>query len=287
MLRQSSRCLLLVVPGVGWLTLLLVVPCLRRVGAAVFERGVYGGIDYNPTLENFRRAGETVYFSIFWTSAKIAGLATIVALLIGYPAAYAIARAPAHRQTRYLVLVMLPFWSNYLIRTYAWIVLLNREGLINRGLGGLGIIDEPLDILNNQFAIVTGLVYNYLPFVILAIYSSIQQLNREVLEASEDLGAPGWRTFLRVTLPLTMPGVAAGAVFVFVLSIGNFITPDLLGGGRIQMVGNLIYDQFLTARDWPFGAALSMILILIMMGLLFAQAVATNRAQRSRGSLDG
>ncbi len=284
-MRQSTRSLLLVLPGVGWLTVLMVVPCILVFVYAFFERGVYGGIDYRFNLENFQRTGEAVYFSIFLTSAKIAGLATLVAVLIGYPAAWAIARAPSNRQTRYLVLVMLPFWSNFLIRTYAWIVLLNREGLINRGLGGLGLIDEPLNILYNQFAIVTGLVYNYLPFVILAIYSSIQQLNREVLEASEDLGAPAWKTFLRVTLPLTLPGVAAGAVFVFVLSIGNFITPDLLGGGRIQMVGNLIYDQFLTARDWPFGAALSMFLIMIMMALLFAQAVAANRAQRAGGAI--
>ena len=122
---------------------------------------------------------------------------------------------------------MLPFWSNYLIRTYAWIVLLNREGLINKGLGSLGLIQEPLPLLYNEFAIVTGLVYNYLPFVVLAIYASISRLNPEVLEASEDLGASAPRTFWRVTLPLTLPGVAAGAVFVFVLSIGNFITPDL------------------------------------------------------------
>ena len=261
----------------------MIVPCALIFVYAFFERGVYGGIEYNFNFENFHRVGESVYLSIFLTSAKIAGLATIIAVIIGYPAAYAIALLPQQRQTRYLILVMLPFWSNYLIRTYAWMVLLNREGLINNGLESIGIIDEPLNILYNQFAIVTGLVYNYLPFVILAIYSSIQQLNPEVREASEDLGAPSWKTFLRITLPLTMPGVAAGAVFVFVLSIGNFITPDLLGGGRIQMVGNLIYDQFLTARDWPFGAALSMVLIVLMMALLFAQAVASNRAQRSGG----
>ena len=199
----------------------------------------------------------------------------MIAVLIAYPAAYAIvARAENDRQTRYLFLVMLPFWSNYLIRTYAWIVLLNREGLINKGLTRPRLIDEPLNILYNEFAVVTGLVYNYVPFVILAIYASLQRLNPEIREASEDLGAPAWKTFLRVTLPLTLPGVAAGAVFVFVLSIGNFITPDLLGGGRIVMVGNLIYDQFLSARDWPFGAALSLVLIFIMMVLLFAQAAA-------------
>ena len=281
---MSSRLktLLLLFPGVGWLLLLMVVPCLLVFAFSFFERGVYGGIDYIFTWQNFARAAEPVYLTIFLDSARIAGLATLVALLLGYPAAYAITLAPRGKQTRYLILVMLPFWSNYLIRTYAWIVLLNREGLINKGLGGLGLIEQPLPILYNEFAIVTGLVYNYLPFVILAIYASLQRLNPEVREASEDLGAPAWRTFLRVTLPLTLPGVAAGAVFVFVLSIGNFITPDLLGGGRLQMVGNLIYDQFLSARDWPFGASLSMILIGIMLLLLFAQAVLVNRAQGER-----
>ena len=281
------RTFLLIMPGVGWLTLFMIIPCLIIFFYSFFERGTYGGIDYNFTLENFQRAVEPVYFKVFLDSARIASLTTIIALLLAYPAAYAISLAPRQRQNRYLFLVMLPFWSNYLIRTYAWIVLLNREGIINKGLSGLGLIDEPLPILYNEFAIVTGLVYNYLPFVILAIYASIQRLNPEIREASEDLGAPAWRTFFRVTLPLTLPGVAAGAVFVFVLSIGNFITPDLLGGGRLLMVGNLIYDQFLSARDWPFGAALSLALIMIMMGLLFAQAVAVNRGQQQRGEPDG
>jgi spermidine/putrescine transport system permease protein len=278
------RDLALLGPGLGWLALFLVVPCGIVFVFSFFERGVYGGIDYTFTLENFGRALDPIYLKILLNSARIAGTATLIALLIGYPAAYAIARAPRNRQTGYLVLVMLPFWSNYLIRTYAWIVLLNREGLINRGLGGLGVISEPLPLLYNEFAIVTGLVYNYLPFVVLAIYASISRLNTEVLEASEDLGAPSWRTFLRVTLPLTLPGVAAGAVFVFVLSVGNFITPDLLGGGRLQMVGNLIYDQFLTARDWPFGAALSFFLIAVMMLLLFTQALLVRRAQGEGGA---
>jgi len=279
MTRSTLRDWLLLGPGLAWLAVFLVVPCALVFLHAFFERGIYGGIDYVFTLENFARAADPLYLSIFLDSARIAGLATLIALLLGYPAAYAIARAPAHRQTSYLVLVMLPFWSNYLIRTYAWIVLLNREGLINKGLGGLGLIDAPLPLLYNEFAIVTGLVYNYLPFVVLAIYASISRLSPDVLEASEDLGASSLRTFWRVTLPLTLPGVAAGAVFVFVLSVGNFITPDLLGGGRLQMVGNVIYDQFLTARDWPFGATLSFILIGIMMLLLFSQAILVRRAQ--------
>ena len=279
---QRLRSWLLMLPGIGWLTVFMIVPCLLIFFYSFFERGIYGGIDYIFGAQNFVRALEPVYLGIFLTSARIAATATVIAVLLAYPAAYAISLAPKRRQTGYLLLVMLPFWSNYLIRTYAWIVLLNREGLINNGLESIGVISEPLPILYNEFAVVTGLVYNYLPFVILAIYASIQRLDSALREASEDLGAPAWRTFWRVTLPLTLPGVAAGGVFVFVLSIGNFITPDLLGGGRLQMVGNLIYDQFLSARDWPFGAALSLILILIMMLLLFAQAAAVNRAQTER-----
>jgi spermidine/putrescine transport system permease protein len=267
-------------PGLLWLGLLMVVPCLLIFVLIFFERGIYGGIDWNAaTLENIRRAFDPLYLSIFLDSAVIAGLSTLIALLIGYPAAYAIARAPAERQTALLFLAMLPFWTNYLIRTYAWIVLLNPAGLVNSLLLQAGAISEPLPLLYNKPAVVLGLVYSYTPFVILAIYSSLQRLDPAYAEASRDLGAGAATTFLRIILPLTAPGVAAGAVFVFVLSIGNFVTPDLLGGGKFQMVGNLIYDQFLSARDWPFGATLSALLIALMMILLFLQALASSRAR--------
>ena len=272
----------LLAPGLGWLGIFMVIPCGIIFFFSFFERGVYGGIEYHFTLENFQRTLDPLYLSILLDSGRIAGLATLLALLLAYPVAYAISLAPRRKQTVYLFFAILPFWSNYLIRTYAWIVLLNREGIINRALASLGVIDEPLPLLYNEFAIITGLVYNYVPFVILAIYSSVSRLDPDIREASEDLGAGAARTFLRVILPLTLPGVAAGCVFVFVLSIGNFITPDLLGGGRLLMVGNLIYDQFLTARDWPFGASLSMVLIGIMMALLFVQAVMVNRSAMER-----
>ncbi len=282
-MTNRLKSVILLGPGLGWLALLMVVPCGLIFTYAFFERGIYGGIDHVFTIENFVRAADPLYLGIFLRSAKIAFLATIIAILIAYPAAYAITLAPRRWQTGLLILVILPFWSNYLIRTYAWIVMLNREGLINNTLQGAGLIDEPLSLLYNNFAVIVGLVYNYTPFVVLAIYSSLNRINVETIEASEDLGAPAWATFYRVILPQTVPGIAAGGVFVFVLSIGNFITPDLLGGGRLQMVGNLIYDQFLSARDWPFGATLSMFLIAIMMGLLFAQAVLANRAAGQRG----
>ncbi len=267
----------LMAPGLIWLAVLMVIPCLLIFVLMFFERGTYGGIDWNiTTFENIRRAFDPLYATILWDSFRIASLATVIALLIGYPAAYAISKAPTHLQTTLLFLAILPFWTNYLIRTYAWIVLLNPAGLINTGLKALGL--SPLPLLYNEFAVILGLVYSYTPFVILAIYSALQRLDASYGEASRDLGATAPQTFWRITLPLTAPGVAAGAVFVFVLSIGNFITPDLLGGGKIQMAGNLIYDQFLTARDWPFGAALSAILIALMLMLLFAQALFAKRA---------
>ncbi|MFO1091363.1 MAG: ABC transporter permease [Hyphomicrobiales bacterium] len=284
-MRERLTAALLMLPGIGWLVVFMVIPCLLVFAVAFFERGVYGGVDWSAsTLENFSRAIDPLYLSIFADSVTYAGLATLIAILIAYPAAYAIALAPPGRQTMLLFLAMLPFWTNYLIRTYAWIVLLNREGVINRAAMALGLTSEPLPILYNGFAIVLGLVYNYVPFVILAIYSALQRLDPSYVEASRDLGAGPVTTFLKITLPLTAPGVAAGAVFVFVLSVGNFVTPDLLGGGKVQMVGNLIYDQFLTARDWPFGAALSMGLIALMMVLLFLNALA---ARRARGDAPG
>ncbi len=267
-------------PGLIWLTALMIVPCLLIFVLAFYERGIYGGVDWSIlTSENIRRAADWLYVSVFIDSARIAGIATLIALLIGYPAAFAIARAPERLQTPLLFMAILPFWTNYLIRTYAWIVLLNPAGLINGALIHLGIISEPLPILYNEFAVILGLVYNYTPFVVLAIYSSLQRLDPSYAEASRDLGASAFTTFVRIILPLTASGVAAGAVFVFVLSIGNFVTPDLLGGGKLQMIGNLIYDQFLTARDWPFGATLSGLLIALMMLALTAQALAAGRAR--------
>lgn len=267
-------------PGLLWLTGLMVVPCLLIFVMAFFERGIYGGVDWQAfTYENLFRAFDSLYFSIFLDSGRIAALATIFALLIGYPAAYAIARAPAGWQTSLLFLAILPFWTNYLIRTYAWIVLLNPVGLVNSALMWLGITTQPLPLLYNEFAVVLGLVYSYTPFVILAVYSALQRLDPSYAEASRDLGASATATFFRITLPLTAAGVIAGSLFVFILSIGNFVTPDLLGGGKQQMIGNLIYDQFLTARDWPFGATLAGLLVALMMIALTGQALFAGRAR--------
>ncbi|MEZ5775439.1 MAG: ABC transporter permease [Hyphomicrobiaceae bacterium] len=284
MSERLSR-VLLAAPGIAWLVILMVIPCLLVLANSFFERGVYGGIDYVFTLGNYARAFDSLYLRVFLNSARIAATAAAIAVVIAYPVAFAIARATPARQSAYLFLVMLPFWSNYLIRTYAWMVMLNPKGIVNNGLTGLGLPELPL--LYNEFAVIVGLVYNYTPFVVLAIFSALGRVNREVIEASEDLGASSFMTFRRVLLPLTVPGIATGFVFVFVLSIGNFITPALLGGKRVQMVGNLVYDQFLSARDWPFGSALAFILIGIMMVLLFAQALLARRIETAGERAEG
>ncbi|MBA3876374.1 MAG: ABC transporter permease [Anaerolinea sp.] len=279
------RRLLLLGPALGWWAVFLVIPVSLVIAYSVFERGTYGGVVPTLTLDNFARAVDPLYLRVLLFSLRVAVLATVIALLIGYPAAYFIATLPRRWRTPVLVLVILPFWTSLLIRTYAWIVLLNREGLINRGLEALGLVGEPLPLLYNEFAIVLGLVYGYLPLMILPIYSSIERLHPELREASSDLGATPLRTFVRVTLPLTLPGIAAGCIFVFVPSLGSFIVPDLLGGGLAIMVGNLIQAQFLKARDWPFGAVLALILIALMGLLLFLQAWLLERDRRQ--AIDG
>lgn len=285
-MKNDRRPLILISPALLWLFGLMVMPCLLILVLAFFRRGIYGGIEYTLTLESIALVFDPLYFGIFMKSAGIAGLAALIASVVGYAAAYAIASMPRRHQPMLLFFAVLPFWSNYLVRTYAWIVLLNREGLIVNLARWVGFEGELPKMLYTEPAVVIGLVYNYLPFVILSCYAPLSRLNPEIAEASRDLGASAWRTFRRITLPMTVPGIATGFIFVFVLSIGNFVTPALLGGGQFQMIGNLVYAQFLTANDWPFGAALSMVLITVMLGLLFVQAVVTERVSGESRNTD-
>jgi spermidine/putrescine transport system permease protein len=257
-----------------------VVPAGLVLAYSFFRRSATGGVDYTFTFDNYRRAVDPLFLDVLWFSLRTALLTTAIALFLGYTVAYFIATRPERWRLPLLVLVVLPFWTNLLIRTYAWIVLLGNEGLINRSLRGLGLIDGSITLLNNEFAIVVGLLYAYLPLMILPLYASIERLGQPPREAAADLGAGPVGGFLRVTLPLTLPGVMAGCIFVFVPSLGNFIVPELLGGGRHPMIGNLIQGQFLRARDWPFGAALAAGLIAITIGLLLLQAWLLMRERR-------
>ncbi len=264
-------------PGLTYVVLFLVIPLGLIFSYTIFQRGRFGGVVYEPTLHNFSRAIEPIYLDVLVNSLKIASITTLLALVLGYPTAYFIAKLPRRWRTLALIAVVLPFWTNFLIRTYAWIVLLNTEGPINQGLSGIGVIDEPLNILYTEPAVIVGLLYAYLPLMILPLYSSIERLDPELQEAAANLGAGPVRTFFSVTWPLTLPGAITGCIFVFVPSLGNFVVPELLGGGKTVMVGNLIRDQFLKARDWPFGATLALAVIAFLVLLFIGQAWATRR----------
>jgi spermidine/putrescine transport system permease protein len=245
---------------------------LAIILAYSFEsRGAYGGISLPWTFESYGRLADSIYLVILWRSVWIAAAATIASLLLGFPLALFISRSGA-RKNLYLSLVLLPFWTSFLIRTYAWMFLLRDTGLINTALQKLGLIHEPLPLLYNNGAVVLGLVYSYLPFMVLPIYAALERLDVTLLEAAADLGARPWATLAHVTIPLSAPGLWAGSILVFIPCLGAYLTPDLLGGGKSVMVGNLIQNQFTTARDWPFGSALSLALMAIVMAILWISA---------------
>ncbi len=253
----------------GYVVLFMVVP-LSIIGLySFFQRGRFGGIDYTFTLDNFARAFDGLYLGILGNSILISATVTALAFAIGFPAAYAITKLDPRLQNIALILVVLPFWTNFLIRTYAWIVLLNSQGLLNQGLLSVGIIDTPLALLYTPGAVVLGLLYAYLPLMVLPIYAALSRIDESLREAAIDLGASRFQALRQVVLPLALPGILVGSIFVFVPSVGNFIVPELLGGGKTVMVGNLVRDQFLKARDWPFGSVLALAMV-AMLVLLFA-----------------
>ncbi|MFI7416872.1 ABC transporter permease [Nonomuraea sp. NPDC049684] len=252
--------------------MLLLVPLALVLSYTVFQRGRFGGIVYEFTLENFQRLFDSLYLNVVGDSLKMATIATLIALLLGYPTAYLIAQLPSKWKTIALVAIVLPFWTNFIIRVYAWIIMLSSQGLLSSLLG------KEMELLYTQGAIVTGLLYSYLPLMVLPLYSSIEKLDPQLREASANLGASAFTTFRKVTLPLTLPGALTGAMFVFVPSFGNFVIPEMLGGNKSIMVGNLIRNQFLVARDWPFGSALVLALIAVLILLLLVQAWAARRA---------
>jgi spermidine/putrescine transport system permease protein len=279
-LARSRYGWLTLAPAFVWWAFFLLAPIGLVLVSSFFRRGPFGGVVYELTGANYTRAIDPLYLRVLWYSIRMALIATVICVLVGYPAASFIATRPSARaRNALLVLVILPFWTNFLIRTYSWIVLLNREGVINRSLISLGVIDGPLDLLYNDLAIVLGLVYGYLPLMILPMYAALERLNPEVLEAAQDLGSRPFRALRTVTLPLVVPGIVAGCVFVFVPSLGNFPVPQLLGGGQRIMIGNLVNQQFLDARDWPFGSTLALMLMVVLLALLVVQSRLLRRSR--------
>ena len=266
--KNSRVARLLFSPALIWLLVFFIAPLLIAVVVSLAKRGPYGKTIYDLTGENYLRALDRLYLPAYWRSVWVATATTVITAVVSFPAAYYIAlRARARWRRVLLVLTVIPFWTSFLVRTYAWILLLRSEGLINSLLIGAGIIHEPLGLLYSDFAVLIGQVYGELPFMILPIYVALERLDKRLLEAAQDLGANRFWTFVKVTLPLSRPGLMAGIVLVFIPSLGAFITPDLLGGAKSVMIGNLIQSQF-TLLNQPFGSALSLILTLSVLILL-------------------
>ena len=257
-----------VLPTWIWMVGLFTAPFAIVFAYSFLTRGVYGGVEHPWTWENYQRLFDPLYLTILLRSFAMALVATLLCLFLAFPAALFISRSPKHKNL-YLQLVMLPFWTSFLVRTYAWLFLLRDTGLVNTILQKIGVIHSPLQLLYNDGAVLLGLVYGYLPFMVLPIYATLERLDPSLPEAAADLGARPWATLLRVIVPLSRPGIIAGAILAFIPCLGAYLTPDLLGGGRTVLVGNLVQTQFTTARDWPFGSAVSMLLMLLVTLLVW------------------
>jgi putrescine transport system permease protein len=232
----------------------------------VFEWGEGASFFAALDLENYRTLFEdSLYWSAALSSVRIAAISTVLLLLVGFPVAYAMARAPESWRPALVALVILPFWTSFLIRVYAWIGILRPEGLLNQALQALGLIDEPLAILNTETAVYIGIVYAYLPFMVLPLYATLEKLDHRLIEAALDLGSPPWRTFWSITVPLALPGIVAGSLLCFIPAVGEFVIPDLLGGSETLMIGRTLWSEFFSNRDWPLASAVAIVLLVILV----------------------
>lgn len=266
--RKNKGPLFTLLPLAIWLLILVAVPLMFVIAMGFLSRGTYGNVEFKFTLNNYMRILDPMYLKMLLSSLKLSLITTIICLFAGYPFAYFIANAPKRIRGILLMLIIIPFWTNSLIRTYAWIILLRTSGIVNSYLMEFGIINEPIQFLYTNGAVVLGLAYTLFPFMVLPLYASIESLDKRYLEAASDLGAKPWRTFLSITVPLTLPGIIAGCILVFIPTLGLFFIPDLMGGSKIMLISNFIKNQFLTARDWPFGSAASIVLIALTLALL-------------------
>jgi spermidine/putrescine transport system permease protein len=284
--RETLRLLFLISPSLFWLVVFFLIPLLLVFAISFGQRGTYGGVKWVLNLQNYLRFFDPLYLRIFGRTFYIAAVTTLICLITGYPLAYFIATRPPRWRNGLILLLMVPFWTNFLVRTYAWILILRDAGLINTFWTGslhaallclsslvplpiweplLHATAHPLALFGTDWAIIIGLVYGWLPDMVLPCYAAIERFDFSLVEAAQDLYANRLKSFLRVILPLTMPGIVAGSVLVFIPSLGAYVTPDLLGGAKSIMIGNVIYSQFMSARDYPFGSAISFVLMAVML----------------------
>ena len=281
-MRRNYRLLILLSPVIIWLIGFFFLPLISVFIYSFLERSETGRIDWSFTLENYQRLFDGLYLGILLRSISTAFICTLACLIIGYPFAYYLAIYRPKWRNVLLLLVIVPFWINFLIRTYAWILILRTEGLLNSLMTLLIPNFQPLELLNTPFAVQIGLVYGYLPFMILPLYVALEQLDMSLIDAAKDLGASPSHAFWHITLPLSLPGILAGSMLVFIPTVGAFLTPDILGGGKVSFIGNVIERQFKTARDYPFGSALSFML----MGIVLVGTVLFFRALRKSESAE-
>lgn len=277
--KQNRRALTgLLAPASIFLGVFFLGPLSILIVFSFLEAGLYGGVEWNFYHWNYGRIlgwadGEwedfdPVYIAIFLRSVRLAATNVLVTFLICYPAALWVSGLSARWRTFVVFIVTIPFFVSLVVRLFCWVLILRPSGVLNSLLIGIGLISEPIDIIYTETAVLIGMAYILLPFMFLPIYASVEKLDHSLIEASSDLGARPYQTFFKVVLPATLPGIAAGAVLVFIPSLGNFIVPDILGGAKVMMIGNLIEQQFLSARNWPFGSALSVMIMLVMFGLI-------------------
>ena len=260
----------LLAPVTLWLGLFFLIPLLFIVAYSFGTSGPYGGITLGFNPGNYLLVFDSLYLEIIVRSFGIAALTTLLCFLLGYPLAYFIVFKGRRWRNALILLVMVPFWTSLLIRAYAWVVILGGNGIANKTLQFLGITDGPVNLIFTPEAVLMGMTYSYLPFMVLPLYAALEKFDVRLKEAGKDLGASRWQTFLRVTFPLSLPGVIAGSILVFIPSSGEFVIPDLLGGSQTVMTGNLIQNQFLQSRDWAFGSALSVLLaVLLLIAIMF------------------
>lgn len=285
--RRRAQLGLLLGPVSLFLAVFFLGPLAIMIVTSFLAPGLYGGVEWtwyphnygrilgfaDPMFEDF----DPVYIAIFLRSLKIAAITVIATLLVCYPAAFCISRLSERWKNFCLFLITLPFFTSLIVRLFIWVLILRQTGLVNEVLLGTGVIARPLELIYTDGAIVLGMVYVFIPFMFMPVYASVEKLDWTLVRASLDLGAGPIRTFLRIILPLTAPGIAGGAVIVFIPALGNFVVPAILGGAKVMMLGNLIEQQFLAARNWPFGSALAMMVMCVMLVLLFAYVIVSGR----------
>lgn len=260
----------LVLPGVVWLLILFLVPLLMMFAISLGTTDELDRIVLTaPNLDNYARTLDPTFLPTFLNSVRYSLIVTVLSLAIGYPVAYWISRYGGRHKALLVVIVMLPFWTSYIIRTYAWMIMLRDNGVVNSILQAVGITHEPIILLNTDLSVILGMTYGFLPFAILPLFVSIDRLDASLVSAARDLYANGRDAFLHVTLPLTMPGIVAAAILTFIPAMGDFVTPDLLGGAETTTIAKVIQEIFLEGRDWPYGAALGFVLMVVTLGGTF------------------